>query len=240
MHTSICTPIHPPIHPSIHPSIHPPSIYISTHLSILTSIHHYIHLPGLRSSLHASIFPCIHPPILPSVHPFIHPSIHFISFPIIPSTNQPNNNTQTINQSLSSFNESTANKMLSIIYLSSLGTQPVGLQCFFLRLFPCLGVFRSSFLFLRHWISFVFFLYDRSICTTSLDLLFLTLGEFQAWDWHGSLGYQLTCGPRGEVAVRMEQKSRSKLLSWPGFEHRASHLAVQHATARPPQSPQML
>src|SRR6218665_2916963 len=49
-------------------------------------------------------------------------------------------------------------------------------QCF-LHLLPCLGVFQSSLLFLCHWISIVFFVYDRSICTLSLNPLFLTLGE---------------------------------------------------------------
>jgi len=29
----------------------------------------------------------------------------------------------------------------------------------------------------------VFFVHDQSIGTYSLDPLFLTLGEFQAWDW---------------------------------------------------------
>jgi len=48
------------------------------------------------------------------------------------------------------------------------------------------------------------FLYDRSICIHLLDPLFLTLGEFQAWD---SLRYPLTCSPRGRVGVRMEQNS---------------------------------
>src|SRR6218665_3449076 len=45
---------------------------------------------------------------------------------------------------------------------------------------PCsrLAVFRSSLLFLCHWMSFMFLLYDRSICIHSLDLLFLTAGEF--------------------------------------------------------------
>jgi len=46
----------------------------------------------------------------------------------------------------------------------------------------------------------VFFLYDRIICTLSLDPLFLTVGEFKAWDW---LWYPLTFGPRGGVGACM-------------------------------------
>jgi len=53
---------------------------------------------------------------------------------------------------------------------------------FSFRLFSYLGIFRSSFLFLCHWISFVLFLYDQNICTILLDPLFVTIGEFQAWD----------------------------------------------------------
>ena len=36
--------------------------------------------------------------------------------------------------------------------------------------------------------------------------------------------------------VHMEQKSRSKVMPWSGFEPRASHMEVQHATARPPRT----
>ena len=100
----------------------------------------------------------------------------------------------------------------------------------FLSLFPTSWCFRSSFLFLCNWISVVFFSYDGSICTHSLDSLYFTLGEFQAWDW---LRYPLNCGSRGVVGVRMEQKSRTKFLPWPVFEPRTSRLAVQQVTARP-------
>src|SRR6218665_946400 len=82
-----------------------------------------------------------------------------------------------------------------------------------------------------------FFLYGQSMYTLSLDPLYLTLGEFQAWDW---LFYPLICAPRGGVGLRMEQKSRSKFLFWPGFEPRITHLAVQHATARPSRTPFLL
>src|SRR6218665_127155 len=98
---------------------------------------------------------------------------------------------------------------------------PLMSNAFSFALFPCCGVFWSSFLFLCYWISFVSF-YDRSICTHSLDPLFLPLGEFQALDW---LWYPLTCGPRG---VHMEHKSRSKFLPWPGFEPKP--LAWQSST----------
>ena len=63
----------------------------------------------------------------------------------------------------------------------------------------------------------------------SLDSLFVTVGEFQTWDW---LWYLLTCGSRGGVGVSMEQKSWSKCLPWLGVEPRTSHLGVQYATAR--------
>jgi len=47
-------------------------------------------------------------------------------------------------------------------------------------------------------------------------------------------GIHLTCGPRGGVGVHMEQTSRSKCLPWSGIKPCNSHLAVQHATTRPP------
>jgi len=43
------------------------------------------------------------------------------------------------------------------------------------------------------------FPYELSNRTHSFNLLFLTLGEFQAWDW---LWYSLTCGTRSGVGVR--------------------------------------
>src|SRR6218665_920754 len=98
-------------------------------------------------------------------------------------------------------------------------------------IFPCLGVFRSSSLFLYYRISFVFFLYDRSICTLGSTLS--SSLEVSSRLGSGS-DVHLTCGPRGGVRVRMEQRSLSKFLSLPGFEPRTSHLAVQHATYRPP------
>ena len=103
--------------------------------------------------------------------------------------------------------------------------------------FPCLGVFRSYFLFLCHWISFVCFLRYRSICTHSPDPLFLTLGEFQAFDWLSlalvstDLWFQ-----RRTIGMRMEQKSRFKFLPCPGFEPQTSRFAVQHTTSRPPRT----
>ena len=113
---------------------------------------------------------------------------------------------------------------------------------------PCLGVFRSTFLFLCRWTSGMFyvldclaigswfFLCDWCICiyTLSLDPLFLTLCKFQAWDrlWNSAI-----CSPRGGVGVRMRQKSRSKFLPWLGLEPRTSHLAVQHTNASAPRTP---
>src|SRR6218665_2322895 len=94
--------------------------------------------------------------------------------------------------------------------------------------FPC--VFWSSFLYLCHRISFLFFFITTEVsafCTLSLDPLFLTLAKFPVWDW---LWCPMTCDPRGGVGVRLEQKSRSKFLPWPGFEPRTSRLAVQHTT----------
>src|SRR6218665_588251 len=47
-----------------------------------------------------------------------------------------------------------------------------------------ISVFFHSFFFTCHWISLVFPLYDRPICTHSIDpSLTHFLGEFQAWDW---------------------------------------------------------
>src|SRR6218665_3387070 len=53
----------------------------------------------------------------------------------------------------------------------------------FPRHLPYLGVlFFHSLFFTCHWISFVFLLYGRRICTHSVDpSLFLV--SFQAWDW---------------------------------------------------------
>ena len=76
------------------------------------------------------------------------------------------------------------------------------------------------FLFLCHWISFVLLLYDGSICTLSLDPLFLKLLEFQAWEW---LFNPLNLWPQRQSKVSMEQKSRSKFLPWSGFAPRTSH-----------------
>src|SRR6218665_4210150 len=75
------------------------------------------------------------------------------------------------------------------------------------------------------------FSFNRSICSLSLNPLFLIVGEFQACDW---LWCPLTCGPRCRVGVHMGQKSRFKFLSWKGFDPRTFHLAVQHVAARPP------
>ena len=96
---------------------------------------------------------------------------------------------------------------------------------------PLFQVLVFSGLLSVHWISFVFFLYDRNFCTHSLKPLFLTPCEFEAWNW---FWYLLTCGLRGGVEAHMEQKSGSKYLPWPEFEPWTSRLAVQHATARPP------
>src|SRR6218665_2303102 len=88
---------------------------------------------------------------------------------------------------------------------------------------------------ITHWSLHFFHVFLRpKYCTHLLDPHFLTSGEFQEWDW---LWYPLTCGPKGGVGVRMEQKSLSKLLSWSGFEPRNSRLAVQQATGGPPRPP---
>ena len=61
--------------------------------------------------------------------------------------------------------------------------QPVGGQCFFLCfVFPCLGV--SSLLFCSWVIGFLSCFFFTTEESASFRLtLFLTLGEFQAWDW---------------------------------------------------------
>src|SRR6218665_1642620 len=71
------------------------------------------------------------------------------------------------------------------------------------------------FALICHWISFVFLLYGRRIATHSVDpSLTHFLGEFPGLGSTGS-GTRC-CGPRGGTAVRMEQKTRSKFLPWPG------------------------
>src|SRR6218665_2057127 len=58
---------------------------------------------------------------------------------------------------------------------------------------PYLGVFPFT-IFTCHWISFVFFLYSRRICTHSVDpSLTHFLGKFHAWDWLWNPGYILMC-----------------------------------------------
>src|SRR6218665_3627137 len=81
------------------------------------------------------------------------------------------------------------------------------------RLFPFhlqyLGVFHS--LFICHWLSFVFLLYDRRICSHSIDPS-LADGEFQG------LGLSLVPDvvvPEAEYGVRIKQKSHFKFLPWP-------------------------
>src|SRR6218665_2903662 len=82
-----------------------------------------------------------------------------------------------------------------------------------------ISVFSRS-LFTCHWISFVFLLYGRRICTHSVDpSLTHFLGEFPG------LGLAMAPDvvvPRGGTGVRMEQKSRSKFLPCRG---RTSDLA---------------
>ena len=64
----------------------------------------------------------------------------------------------------------------------------------------------------------MFLLYDRRICTHSIDLLIdpsLADGEFPG------LGLALVPDvvvPEAEHGVHRKQKSRFKLLPWPGFE----------------------
>src|SRR6218665_3877073 len=81
-----------------------------------------------------------------------------------------------------------------------------------------LGVFHS--LFTCHWISFVFLLYDRRICTHSIDHS-LAVADFE----FPRLGLALVPDvvvPEAEHGVRMKQKSRFKFLPWPEFEPRTS------------------
>src|SRR6218665_4033657 len=82
------------------------------------------------------------------------------------------------------------------------------------------------------------FFTTRSICTLSLDSLFLKPGEFQAWN---GLWYRLYLWSqrlsRGAQKRHMEQKSRSIILPRPGFEPQTSHLVAQRTIARPPHTP---
>src|SRR6218665_1866710 len=105
------------------------------------------------------------------------------------------------------------------IFYRSLGAQPAGVQCFLHLFFHVFGVFRSSFLFLCNWTSFMFsFTTDQSLYNS-----ILTLGGFQAWDY---LSYPLnlwfqrrnrgTCG--SEIVVQISALAE--------VEPRTSHLAV--------------
>src|SRR6218665_525418 len=131
-----------------------------------------------------------------------------------------------------------------ILYCISLGPQPVGVQGVQCRLTSSLGEFSGYWnwsgilgyyprwcpsrlsptpsvslcffysLFTCHWISFVFLLYNRRICTHSIDPI-LADGEFPG------LGLALVphvVVPEAEHGVRMKQKSRFKFLPLPGFE----------------------
>src|SRR6218665_256284 len=66
------------------------------------------------------------------------------------------------------------------------------------------------------WISFVLLLYDRRICTHSVDpSLTHFLREFPG------LGLGIRCsGTRGGAGARTEQKILSKFLPWPELESR--------------------
>src|SRR6218665_1124034 len=93
----------------------------------------------------------------------------------------------------------------------------------FLHLFCMSWCFRSSFLFLCHLISIVFF-YTNEVATPFRS----TPSSSHQMSFRLGTGYviHLTCRPRGAVGERMEQKSRFKFLLWPGFEPRTSHLSV--------------
>src|SRR6218665_1120399 len=86
------------------------------------------------------------------------------------------------------------------------GLSPVLMSIAFPFVFHISVLFHSLF-FTCHWISFVFLLYGRRVCTHSVDpSLTHFLGEFPGLRLaHGTR----CCGPRGGAVVRMEQKSRS-------------------------------
>ena len=124
------------------------------------------------------------------------------------------------------------------IYLLSLFTGHTAHWCTMLLTLPfpmslCFLVFFSVPLSLDFFNAFSLWPKYVHLCTHSLNPLLCTPGEFQAWD---SLWYTLTRGPRGGVGVCIEQKVRSIYLPWPGLQHWTSHLAVQHATVRPPRT----
>jgi len=75
--------------------------------------------------------------------------------------------------------------------------------------FSCLGIFWSTFLFLCHWISFVFFLYDWIICTLLLDP---SLPHSWAWNSLSDHFNRNWCRKLEMIAVFTYRVSSSVLL----------------------------
>jgi len=117
--------------------------------------------------------------------------------------------------------------------ITPIGTQPVGVQCFFLRLVnPMSWCFLSSFSVPVSLDFFMFSVNYRSIHTLSLDPLFLTPGLGLA------LVYPLACGPRGGVGLLLRcARNRNFDPNFCPVEPRPSRLAVQYVTARQPRTP---
>src|SRR6218665_106298 len=117
--------------------------------------------------------------------------------------------------------------------LVSWTTAGVGVYRLFPFAFHALVSFHSLF-FICHWISFVFLLYNRLICTHSVEpLLTHFLGEFP--------GLGLALVP--DVVVPEEEHGchgaeiSIQILPWPGFEPRTLAMNV---TTRRPLPPQIL
>src|SRR6218665_2802086 len=70
--------------------------------------------------------------------------------------------------------------------------------------------------FACHWISFLFLLHDRRICTHSVGLSITNF--FRIVSRLGTVSGTRCCGPRGAAGVCMKQKSRFRFLPWLVFE----------------------
>src|SRR6218665_2422774 len=74
-----------------------------------------------------------------------------------------------------------------------------------------ISVFSHSLFLTCHWISFIFLLYDRRVCTHSVKTYTYFSSKFS------SFGQANVMVPESEQGVCIEQKSQSKFLPGPGL-----------------------